>query len=287
MAADRQDPVPAVLGAARQALGGDVALAAVGSFAVKGTRARHVGNLTTSEAVEFTCLLPDKFVEVTERTSGLGPLGTSSVTSRYGFDGDDPINDIETDSPLPPPIVAKRQAITPAEIAAERARLTNAHKHTFVQIALPLFAASFPSVPLTMTPLGQAPGPTGPADVIEVKTVDDFTWNAFFDGSTHLLTGLSWKAKPVVVMGGISTQVIRSNGQVLSAPPPPVLPGNPSANLDDVQWQLTIGDYRVADALNWPHRFTTSYGGRPWEDLKLGTFKLNPKIDPAVFRPMK
>jgi hypothetical protein len=200
------------------------------------------------------------------------------------------INDSQTDSPLPPPVVAGRTPTAPDEIAAERRRLTMLQKRLFTRTTLPLFAASFPSFPLAMTSLGRVAGPTGPADAIEAKGPDGFTWTLFFDASTHLLAGISWKEKPIVVMTASSTMAVRSGRQgtpVTTFGRPPVLPGNPAGNLDEVQWQLIISDYRAADGLTWPHRFVSSYAGHKYEDLKLGAFKINAKIDPGVFRPTK
>jgi hypothetical protein len=55
--------------------------------------------------------------------------------------------------------------------------------------------------------------------------------------------------------------------------------------MSDVVWELALSEYRVTDGLNWPHRLTTSYGGRKYDDLKLGNFKVNTTIDPKIFRP--
>lgn len=283
----RQDQVPTVLAAARAALGGDAALNAVTTFTVKGTRTSSAGSVATQWSLEYVCALPDRFVARTEHTADLGPLGTAMHLQRTGFNGNDPIYEVRDDSPVPPPTIAGRTPTSAGEIAAERSRLLTNHQRTFVRLALPLFAEAPLALPLTMTSLGRVTGPTGPSDVIEARAADGFTWQLFFDASTHLLSGISWKAKPIVVMSVSSGFAVNSSGRILSAPPAPVLPPDPAANLDDVQWQLTVGDYRKADGLTWPHRFTSSYGGRKYEETKLGAYKINPKIDPAVFRPMK
>jgi hypothetical protein len=115
---------------------------------------------------------------------------------------------------------------------------------------------------------------------------DGFTWHLFFDVSTHRLTGLSWMAKPVVTMTAHTTMAM-SGGRAMSAGPPPVLPSNPTEGMADVVWQMTIGDYRVADGLTWPHRFTTTVNGRKAEDLKLGSYKINPSLDAGLFKLAK
>jgi hypothetical protein len=61
--------------------------------------------------------------------------------------------------------------------------------------------------------------------------------------------------------------------------------GDPTAGLADVLWEIVFSDYKPADGLHWPHRMVTSAAGRKIEDLRLGKFKINPKIDPSVFKP--
>lgn len=274
-----------VLGAAREALGGDAALSAIATLSVKGSRTlTPAPNVSTSESVEYSIAFPDRFVELRQQTSNLGPLGMSSTTARHGFAADDLINDTERDSPLPTPIIAG-----PNRPDQDQLRLFNLQKRLFVRLTLPLFAASFSASPLTLTALGRAAGPSGPSDVIEAKAADGFTWHLFFDAGTHRIAGISWMDKPIVFRGGTTSTIVAvprngHGGAVTSTGPPAVIPGNTAADQPDVQWQTTISDYRVADGLTWPHRMTTSFGGRKYEDLKLGAFKINPKIDARVFR---
>jgi hypothetical protein len=50
-----------------------------------------------------------------------------------------------------------------------------------------------------------------------------------------------------------------------------------------VEHVLTLSDFRRADGLNWPHRFTERVNGEVLEDTKLGKFKLNGKIPAGTF----
>jgi len=282
-----------VLARARQALGGDAALHAVASVDVKGTLARTMGSASFEESVEYALVLPERFVRVTESTSNLGPLGSAYHRRRTGFAGGDPIDEDESDSPLPPPTVAKKAAMTAQEIADQRDNALAAQRHTFANFVLPLLAASPASHPLTFTLVGQVAGPTGPADAIDATGPDGFVRHLFVDTQSHLIVGISWMAKPLVVVSATSSAIVSSpssssgGARAVSVPPPPVLPANPAGNLAEVQWQLTVGDYRAASGLNWPHRLTTTFGGRKYEDVKLGTYRVNSKVDPGLFRAAK
>jgi hypothetical protein len=280
--------VAALLAQARQALGGDAALSAVTAFTVKGSRTTTFGGSgSIGESIELVCALPDRFLERSAHTSNLGPLGMAGSSSRRGFNGADPIDEVESNDPLPEPIVAGRGG-PPVDPADARARRLRAGKRTFVERVFPLFASSFDSAPLTITAVGQGSGPTGPAYAINLTTADGLVLTAFVDAKTHVVAGLMWNDKPIV-FGTFSTsttvreKVGSPGSSTMSIGPPPVLPA-PPANLPDVTWQMTVTDYRPEGPLNWPHRFTTSFGGQKYEELKLSEFKINPTIDPSVFR---
>ena len=287
-----QDPtVPPELIAARLALGGDAALSYIVTLSLKGTRLRTAGRIAHEESVEYALALPDRFAEITRITSSLGPLGTATTFGRHGFNGNDLINDTRSDSPFPPPVSRARASSTPAERIAEIQRLVNLQKRHFARVTLPLFAASFPAFALSMTSRGRGSGPSGPADVLEATAADGFTWTLVFDAATHLLAGIEWRGQPIVVTAvtGVAAIAVGPAGQVGSmsqAGPPPILPPTPT-NLPDVLWQMTVTDYRVKDGVNWPHRFITSFAGHKYEDLRLNTLKLNPKIDTGTFRTSK
>ena len=282
-----------LLASARQALGGDAALSAVATFTVKGSRTQTPGGpVSLEDSVDFACALPDRFVEHSHHSSNLGPLGMSSVSERHGFNGADLIDERDSDSPLPEPVVAGQHNSSAADIAKAREGHLRLQKRAFVEHAFPLFAASLDAAPLRLRAAGQTNGPTGPAFLIAIHAADGFAMTALLDARTHLVVGMVWQDKPIVVMSTHTRTAVRqqtgSQGSSVTAlGPAPVLPGNPTADLPDVQWQMTVTDYRTEDGLNWPHRFTTSFGGHKFEDLRLGNFKINPKIDPETFRVQK
>src|SRR5204862_6103508 len=71
------------------------------------------------------------------------------------------------------------------------ARVT-ALKQDFTRLTLGMFAASFPSYPLTFTYVGEAEAPQGKADVLDAKGPNNFTLRFFINKDTHLPIMVSW-----------------------------------------------------------------------------------------------
>jgi hypothetical protein len=287
----REQEASVLLAASRQALGGDAALSAITSFSVTGSLTRMVGPGTTS-SIDIKCVLPDRFLRVSQQT--MDAPGSSFTTTRYeGFNRDEPLFDvISPNAPFPVMMRSGPEPRTPDEIAAAKQRQAVSGKKLFVQLSLPLFGASFAGHPLTFTAGGQVQLREGTADVVIANAADAFEWRLFLDATTHLPVRLSWIAKPIVMMSTSTMVAVNSRtGAVASGgPPPPLPPGDPTVGLPDVRWDMTIGDYRVADGVNWPHRLTTSFNGdkrERFEDLRLGRFRLNPSIDAKVFTRRK
>lgn len=314
-----QEPSDAqrVLAAARQALGGDAALAAVRSFTVGGSEKMNLGNVVLDQALTIDCELPDKFLR--ERIiRSQGPAGPMEITHRDGFNGDDLIRETLRQDPLglPPPADINPPR-TAEEAARARERQVISNKQELLKLALALFAASIDSYPVQFTYAGQMPlEPSAVADVVEVKAADGFTLRLFVDVITHLPAMITWQQKPLVIATQSSVVTVsrpavvtvpRGGGAPPTTPPPMIPPpaptlkpppggvvysgvipaGDPTAGLPLVEHQLSLGDYRTSDGLTWPHRLTDRVKGQVAEDVKLGKFRINPKINPRTFKPSK
>ncbi len=290
--AGRQTTPDTLLAQARQALGGDAALAAVTSFSATGTFKRQSG-ISLDYSLEFDCVLPGQFVRNTSRSipmSPIGHVGGGTVTELEGFNGDDPITEtIQPDSSVPTVMHFEGPATTPEEIAKRRKAQTNAHKHIFLQLTLPLFAASFSSYPLDFTYAGQVQTPKGMAEAIDVTGADNYRSRLLLDVTTHLPLALIWVGKPIVTSSTTSSPFrMNSQGQVIGPTATMAAPQLPKpSELPDVEWRLDISDYKTVNGLNWPRRFISSFGGKTWEDTKINAFKINPEINPNTFKPSK
>ncbi len=319
-AAQQPADVERVLAAARGALGGDAALAAVKGFSVSGTLKTNLGDRTLEAAINIDCELPDRFLrERTIRTQGI-PGAVMEVIHRDGFSGDGLIREtIRRDSlnlPDPPDLNPPR---APEQIAEGRRRQVLDNKRAFARLVVPLLLTSFSSYPLQMSYCGQLPMEGGAvADVVDVKGEDGFTFRLFVDVMTHLPAMVSWQQPPMVIAtqtsvvttttGAVTTARGEHGPPILatpvpSAPPPPppmtkappggvvyngvIPPGDPTAGLPLVEHHLSLGDYRTQDGITWPHRLTDRIEGQVAEDTKLGRFRINPKPNPGRFKPSK
>ncbi len=257
---ETKDPA-AVLAAAREALGGEKALSAVKTFVATGrTRQIRGQNLVPIE-FEIACELPGKYVRKDEV-----PAQESEPTTS-GFNGEGLIQ-----IPTPPvPALAAAAAPNPAGPAAappdpRKARVVSL-KQDFARLALGMFAASFDSYPLTFTFVGQAEAPQGKADVLDAKGPGSFTLRLFVNAETHLPIMVSWTNPATSV-------VLTDPGQ-----PPPARP---------VETRIYFADYRdIGNGLKFPFRLRKAVAGETIEETNFDAFKINPRIDPRKFEPLK
>lgn len=266
------------LAPARQALGGDAALSAVTSFRATGRQQLHLSPMKLESTIEWLGVLPDRFVQIRRTRVQRGPLGEVELTYINGFNGDVPIRESITPGMPPPPVLPEPRPATPEEAADARGRAARLQQRAFVPIALAMFAASFPGAPLTLAA-------EAGAGIVTASDRDGRVWSLVFDATTHLPRELRWTDRPVVVASRTSAVILDSRGAASS--PMGLLPRDPTAGMPDVAWVMAFDDYRSIGSLRWPHRFTTTVDGKPYEDLAISRFWINPAIDDDRFRPTR
>ena len=238
-----------MLAAARSALGGEQKLAAVKTFTATGHTRQVRGDSLVPIEFEIQCELPDQYVRKDEiPAQETGPTST-------GFNQDALIQ-----HPAPSAAPTGRgdaPGAAPAQReAALRARV-RAVKQDFARLTLGMFAASFSSLPLAFTYVGQAEAPQGTADVIDAKGSDNFDLRLFIDNETHLPIMVTW-------------QLPATRGQ--AAP---------------VEYRVYYADYRNVDGLRFPFRTRRAIAGETVEETVFDRFRINPKIDPKKFEVSK
>ncbi|HEY7500021.1 MAG TPA: hypothetical protein VH740_15985 [Vicinamibacterales bacterium] len=286
IAGQPQDAGP-ILSAARAALGG-TELETIASFTVTGTVAEISGPMTTSSSIEIKCQLPDRFLQRMQRSISRGPLGSFDMTIFEGVNGDEPIHDVVAPgAPFPVWIPAGPAPRTPAEIAAAKAKQARLFKQAARRFLVPLFAAGTGADPLQFKALPQITLSSGPADVVEAAAADGSILRLVIDSSSHRPIRIKWRDRPLVTISRSSSVIVRG-GQVQQPPEAPVLPsGDPTVGLPDAEWEIAIDDYRTEDGVTWPHRFTTTFDGKRYREVRLGRFRLNSAIDPKTFAPRR
>jgi hypothetical protein len=259
-------PDPAgILGAAREALGGDKRLTAVKTFVATGRTQQVRGDNLVPIEFEIAVELPDKYVRKDEI-----PAQESGPTA-VGFAGEILIQAPPQAAPAgrpggpPPP--------TPEQLeAARRARVVGV-KQDFARLALGMFAGSFAGYPLTFTYVGQAEAPQGRADVLEAKGAPNLTMRFFIAQETHQPIMVSWQG--AAPGGGRGAAPGRG-----PAPPPAAAPAGPPP-----ENRIYFADYRDVDGMKWPFRLRRALGADTVEETTFDRFRVNTRIDPKKFQP--
>ena len=258
-----------VISGARQALGGEQKLSAVRSFTATGRTRQVRGNNLVPIEFEINCELPDKFVRKDEipaqdtdpTTRGFSgdtliqipPPGAGRGGPRAGGPsagtlpaGPPPGGDARAGGPPPgggrgpggpvPPIVAVKQ--------------------DFARLMLGMFAASFPSFPLTFKYAALGEAPEGKADILDVSGPANVSMRFVVQRDTHLPVMLMWTA------------------------PAPGQPG-------PAEQRMYFADYRDVDGLKLPFRIRRAVATETIEETTFDRIRINTKIDPRKFEPQK
>jgi hypothetical protein len=299
-----------ILADARGALGGDAKLAAVKSFVATGRTRRVSGENLVPIEFEIDVELPDRYVRKDEIPA------QESAPSSSGFNGESLIQiPPPVAPPAGPPAAAARAggapAMTPQQtLELQRRTRVTTIKQDFVRLTLGMFAASFPSYPLTFSHAGQAEAPQGKADVIDVKGAGNFTAKLFVMSDTHLPVMLSWTvpvtpANIVVTAPGAPKPANLQPGAIVIEGPAAPAAGAPKEEQDayardvaalrqktmasarPIEHRLYYLDYRDNDGLKFPFRVRRAIGADTIEETTFDRFRLNARIDPKRFDPVK
>ena len=228
--------------------------------------------------------------------TGAPPASSSGSAGRPGAAG--------PGGPAGPPMTPEQMVQ-----AARRARVTTV-KQDFVRLTLGLFASSFASYPLTFSYFGQAEAPQGKADVLDVKGAGKFSLRLFVNADTHLPIMVSWTvpvtpANIVLLPAGQPRPAnLQPGAIVVEAPAPPAagatkeeqdqyakdvmtLRQKTMAQAKPIEYRLYYADYRPNDGLQLPFRLRRAIGPDTVEETTFDRFKINGKIDPKRFEPVK
>ena len=189
-------------------------------------------------------------------------------------------------------------------IDPRRARLLSV-KQEYARLALGLFANAA-AYPLTFSYVAVAEAPQGRADVLEVKGEGNFTARLFINSETRLPIMVSWTTPPtnvvVTVPGQPPPATVAPGAVVVAGPPAPpkdapkeamdkyakeVLSIRATAQATPVENRLYFADYRDVDGVKFPFRLRRAIGTETTEETTFDRFRVNAKIDPRKFEPIK
>jgi hypothetical protein len=182
-------------------------------------------------------------------------------------------------------------------------------KQDFARLTLGMFATSFSAYPLTFSFVGQAEAPQGKADVIDVKGPRDFAVRLFINDETHLPIMVSWQTpltpQNIVLLAAGQTRpaTLAPGAVVVNVPAAPaatatqedkdkyakdVAAARAKAMAENkLENRIYYADYRESDGLKFPFRLRRAIGTDTIEETTFDRFKLNSKIDPKKFEPIK
>lgn len=273
----------AVLREMRAALGGDAALDAIQTWSVSGDITSSIGPRSHSSALELFALLPDHYMEVHRSFQSLaGPVRMDIETTNYrGFKGNELIRRTDSTFPVPPDPGPQ----TPSAIAERARKMIAGNKRDFARLSVALFGRSFDGSPIVFSYVGTDTVEGQAMEVVEMRDATAFVMRLYVNQTTHLPAFIAWQASPpIVYMVTSSSTMAVSGGRVVSQTPQTFDPtGPPPPTQPDVMWRMVFSDFKVQDGLTWPHRVKQMAGDKVTEDMKLGKFKLNPKIDAKKF----
>jgi hypothetical protein len=185
-----------------------------------------------------------------------------------------------------------------------RARLLTI-KQDYARLALGLFAEAS-GFPLTFAYAAIAEAPQGRADVLDVKGDGTFQLRYFINSETHLPLMVSWTTPPtnvvVTVPGQPPPRTVAPGAVVVAGPAAPPA-GAPKEEMDKyskdvlairakaqgtpVEHRLYFADYRDVDGLRLPFRLRRAIGAETTEETTFDRFRINTKVDPRKFTPVK
>jgi hypothetical protein len=185
-----------------------------------------------------------------------------------------------------------------------RARVSGI-KQEYARLALGLFAASS-AYPLAFSYAAVAEAPQGKADVLDAKGEGTFALRFFVNSETRLPIMVSWTTPPtnviVTVPGQSPPRSIAPGAVVVTGPAAPpadapkeetdkyakeVLALRTKAQATPVEHRLYFADYRDVDGVRFPFRLRRAIGAETTEETTFDRFRINTRIDPRKFEPLK
>jgi hypothetical protein len=313
-----------VLAAAREALGGEQKLTAVKTFVATGRTRQIRGNNLVPIEFEINCELPDRFV----RRDEIPAQDTGPTTT--GFKGDEliqfpvlPAGPDRAGGPgpggragnVPPPNAGRGEAPPAADgrgrggpaLTPAQQRLATV-KQDFARLTLGMFAASFPSYPLTLKYAAEGEAPEGKADILDVTGPGNFAARLVVQRDTHLPVMLMWQLPATNVIVRVPGQPLPDPvppGAVIADAPAPPAANAPQADRDQyattvadarrqalaqakpVEYRIYYADFRDVNGLKFPFRIRRSIAGETVEESTFDRIRINVKIDPRKFETPK
>jgi len=264
-----------VLAAARQALGGADALAAVHSLSLEGQLRRRVagedGEQEMSGDVRVDSLRPDRYL----RVDTVSPMpGMPGIPLASGLDGEEAWYGA---LPVASGMNVVIRAAAPGD-ASGQARLKDRILRESALFLVSLLAGGNGT---EFAWVGEAEAPEGRADVLQVTGRGGLDARLFVDQKTHRPLMLTFRDAPPRMMvrremgpgGGHARPGGSAPPEAMPTPPPPV------------EAALFLSDWKRVGGVLLPHALNKTLEGKPYEEIVVSRYTVNdPKLTADKFR---
>lgn len=254
---------------ARQSIGGDAKLKTIKSLAIAARYRRVMGDRESSGDTELEFLLPDKM----RRSETMSLMPGLEMTRVDVINGKTTWSDAQTNGAHGGggTVMIRRPAETPetkgsAELAM-RADLSRAY--------LAFLLSSPEAIPFEYSYVGEAEAPDGKAEVVDIVGPNNFNVRLFLDQKSGRPLMMSYRGKaPRFSMRTItgdqgSPEEIKKKADEEAAR---------LAALPEVEFQLTLENYRSVDGVLFPHTLTRMVDGKTTEETDIKKIVVNPQI---------
>jgi hypothetical protein len=264
-----------VLAAARQALGGADALAAVHSLSLEGQLRRRVagedGEQEMSGDVRVDSLRPDRYL----RVDTVSPMpGMPGIPLATGLDGDEVWSGA---LPVASGMNVVIRAAAPGD-ASGQARLKD---RILRESALFLVTVLAGADGTEYTWVGEAEAPEGRADVLQVTGRGGLDARLFVDQKSHRPLMLTFRDSPPRMMVRREMAPGGGHGRPGGSAPPEALPTPPPP----VEAALFLSDWKRVGGVLLPHALNKTLEGKPYEEIVVSRYTVNdPKLTADKFR---
>jgi hypothetical protein len=283
----RQDSRALVLlDKARAALGGEAKLKAVQSLSAtaKFRRILAKDQPEISGELQLDFLLPDKFMTTEE--SAL-PMGGAHLIRINGLNGDQTFRDARTSGSGGGMMIVR--AGPDNQGPQVQAGMLRAVRAEFARYVIAWLLTSPPGQSLELSYVGEAQADEGLAEVIDVKSADDFAVRLFLDKQSHRPLMLTYRGtQPIMLMRTIgapsaSREEAEKHAKEIQEKTRKEMESNPPEQ-KTVEIQMYLSDYREVDGVLLPHQMSRSVNGEVTEEWEVTKFKINPPLRAEKFK---
>lgn len=266
----------------RAAIGGDAALAAIQTLSIEGSE-------TTSgaggQSLQVRIALPDKFIRVSTQYVD-SPLGQDQLTNTHGINGTELLGRVEGIRGMELPAYPDLAGATGADRVARVKQHFDEQRRRMLSWTLLLLGGANANPGFTVTAVSDTVMDGKAVHVFSLARWDGAPMQLAVDATTNLPWRLIWKGEtPQRFTFTSDSQVAMRGGNVVSASKPtePQLSGTSPGSVGEVEYTLTVDQFKTDRGMTWPRRLIQTIDGKRSSEVKVSKYVLNPKFGNDAF----